>query len=88
MINVDSWFEVEPHTPIRHEVNIIDNNVEIQLGPRRGRTPLVHLMLPDPETCKELALVAAQAGRDFAAELHARDTLEDMPDQDTTSSST
>jgi hypothetical protein len=45
-------------------------------------------MLSDPETCTELALIATQAGQDFAAELHARDASEDEPKEDATSSST
>lgn len=71
MINVDSWVEIEPGTPISHEVRILDRNAEVVIGPAVGTTSVVRLLVSSPATCAELARAFSRAGAEFTAALDA-----------------
>jgi hypothetical protein len=71
MINVDSWVEIEPGTPISHEVRILDRNAEVVIGPSLGRTSVIRLLVSDPVQCAQLARAFSRAGAELAAGLRA-----------------
>lgn len=71
MINVDSWVEIEPGTPISHEVRILDRNAEVVIGPTVGTSSVIRLLVSDPTQCAHLARAFARAGAELAAGLRS-----------------
>ena len=76
-INVESYVEIEPGSPMTYDVRISDEEVEVIVGSNRGLSSSLRLMLNDPATCAKLARVLTEAGEQFERALciqHLRST--------------
>lgn len=66
------YVEIEESSPMTYDVRILDEEVEVIVGSKRGFSSSLHLVLDRPETCTNLARVLTEAAERFDRELSAR----------------
>ena len=69
MINVDIFVMIDPDTEVSCDVSAVDKQVEVAIGPIRGKDSVVRLIAGDPETCTKIAAQFMEAHDRFVREV-------------------
>lgn len=72
MLTITEYIDIDPETEMTYEVHVIDGEVEITIGSRRGLSNSLRLTMDEPQTCTKLADVLLKAAQEFDAALSAR----------------
>ncbi|MFC5285446.1 hypothetical protein ACFPM7_00120 [Actinokineospora guangxiensis] len=61
-IKIESYVQVDSHSPMSSELNRVDGDIEVVIGSSRGYTSSVRLLIDDVDTCKRLGALLIDAG--------------------------
>lgn len=68
-VNTDIFVYVEPDTDVTYDVAVVDKQVEVAIGPVRGRDSVVRLIADDADMCARIADTFLRARDRFVREV-------------------
>lgn len=72
-LRTDQYTQVDPSCPVRTDLHVPDDVVEVTIGEHRLNETTLRVVLDDPDACHRLAQAFHDAGCQLAAHFHSKE---------------